>query len=600
MCSYAFKRSLLLVVVSASIWLGHSLAYGENQPNVVFIITDDQGYGDLSCHGNPVLKTPSLDALHSQSVRLTDYHVSPTCSPTRGALHSGHSANRAGTWSTTMGRSLLREGEMTLGQIFQDNGYKTGMFGKWHLGDNYPFRAEDRGFDEVVRHGGGGVGQTPDFWDNAYFNDTYFHNGSPKKFKGFCTDVFFNEAKRFIEEVKNNDQPFFAYISTNAPHSPWHCPDKYWKPLLNHGISEQQAIFLGMVANIDENIGKLRDWLGEVGLAENTLFIFTTDNGTAAGEQIFNAGMRGKKTSAYDGGHRVPFFLHWPAGGLNVSKDIETLTAHIDILPTLIDICGLKNPPVYEFEGRSLAPLLYELPVPWPERVIITDSQRVTTPIKWRGSAVMTERWRLVRNEELFDIQEDPGQEHNVIQQFPEVASWLRDEYETWWSGIEPGFSEYARIRVGNDAENPVKLTSHDWINNNRGIPWNQAYVRTAYHQPGFWAVKVEESGWYEIELRRWPEELDRAIVKGLKPGSPVPGLKAMRENPGKALPVRSATLSIADVKEEKQVKSTDKYVRFRVNISAGDHELSCLFHLDTDDEDYKTVGAYYVSFRKL
>ena len=212
----------------------------------------------------------------------------------------------------------------------------------------------------------------------------------------------------------------------------------------------------------------------------------------------------------------------------------------------------------------------------------------------------MTERWRLIRNEELYDIQADPGQENNVLDQHPKVAEWLKSEYESWWAQLEPGFAEYARIRLGNPSENPSKLTSHDWLNENRGIPWNQAYIRTAYHQPGYWAVTVEESAWYEIELRRWPEELDRAIVKGLPRGKPVPGLKAMRENLGKALPVTTATLSVADIQEEKKVSKSDKFVRFRVNIPSGNHQLQCLFHLDTEDSDYKTIGAYYVSVRKL
>ena len=196
----------------------------KSAPNVVIVITDDQGYGDLSCHGNPVLKTPSLDALYAESVRLTDYHVSPTCAPTRSSLQSGHWANRTGVWHTIMGRSMLRVGEPTIGEVFSNAGYATGMFGKWHLGDNYPFRPEDRGYTHVLRHGGGGVGQTPDFWDNAYFDDTYFLNGTPTKFKGYCTDVFFENAKQFITEQAEANKPFVAYISTNAPHGPLHAP----------------------------------------------------------------------------------------------------------------------------------------------------------------------------------------------------------------------------------------------------------------------------------------------------------------------------------------------------------------------------------------
>ena len=163
-----------------------------DRPNVVIVLTDDQGYGDLSCRGNPVLKTPNIDTLFAESVRLSDYHVSPTCSPTRSAFQTGHWTNRTGVWHTIMGRSMLREDEITIGQVFQDAGYATGMFGKWHLCDNYRYRPEDRGYSEVLRHCGGGVGQTPDYWDNAYFDGSYWHNGTTEAVEGFCTDLFFD------------------------------------------------------------------------------------------------------------------------------------------------------------------------------------------------------------------------------------------------------------------------------------------------------------------------------------------------------------------------------------------------------------------------
>ena len=224
-------RSLFAFLLIASAFAVAATA-ADQPPNVVLIITDDQGYGDISAHGNPILKTPALDVLHGESIRLTNYHVTPTCAPTRGALLSGHYTNRAGPWHTIMGRSMLFEGEATLGEVFEDSGYATGMFGKWHLGDNYPYRPEDRGFQEVVRHGGGGVGQTPDFWDNSYFDDTYFHNGVPEKYEGYCSDVYFDTAKEFIADSVKEEKPFFAYICTNAPHSPFHAEEKYWKHYL--------------------------------------------------------------------------------------------------------------------------------------------------------------------------------------------------------------------------------------------------------------------------------------------------------------------------------------------------------------------------------
>ena len=327
-----------------------------NRPNVVIVITDDQGYGDLGSTGNPIIQTPMLDSLAKESVCLTDYHVAPTCSPTRAALMSGHWTNRTGAWHTIMGRSMLREDEGTLGQFFQDAGYRTGMFGKWHLGDNFPYRPEDRGFEEVYRHGGGGVGQTPDVWDNSYFDGGYFHNGEIVEAKGFCTDVFFEQANRFITESAKSGKPFLAYISTNAPHGPFHCPQKYMD--LYEGQSPTIQAFYGMITNIDENVGKTRDLLKDLGVYKNTIFIFTTDNGTARGREIFNAGMRGQKGSEYDGGHRVPFMLHWPNGGMAEKREIGTLCHAVDIAPTLLDLIGAPMPEEYQFDGVSIKSLL--------------------------------------------------------------------------------------------------------------------------------------------------------------------------------------------------------------------------------------------------
>ena len=305
----SLKFVLVLLIIAAV--FPPACADEPKHPNVVIVITDDQGYGDLSCHGNPVLKTPCIDNLYRESIRLKDYHVAPTCSPTRAALQSGHWANRTGVWHTIMGRSMLRENEPTIGKIFQAAGYATGMFGKWHLGDNYPYRPEDRGYKEVLRHGGGGVGQTPDYWDNAYFDGSYWHNGTPVPVKGYCSDVFFDYARSFIKAQSDAGKPFLAYVSTNAPHSPQHAPEEFAKPYeQDHPVG--LAHFFGMIANVDDNVGKLRQFLNDEGLTENTVFIFTTDNGTAGGHKIFNAQMRGKKGSVYDGGHRVPFFVSWP------------------------------------------------------------------------------------------------------------------------------------------------------------------------------------------------------------------------------------------------------------------------------------------------
>ena len=597
-------RSLPRLSLAALILLcGCLVAEAVEQPNVVFVITDDQGYGDLSCHGNPVIKTPEIDKLYERSVRLTDYHVSPTCAPTRGALMSGHYTNRCGPWHTIMGRSFLFEGETTLGEAFSDSGYATGMFGKWHLGDNYPFRPEDRGFTEVVRHGAGGVGQAPDYWDNAYFEDTYWHNGTPKKYSGYCSDIYFNEAKRFISESKAAGKPFFAYISTNAPHGPFHCPDKYWKPyveplkeVLGEKDVDRVAIFFGMIANIDENVGTMRRFLAEEGLAENTIFIFTTDNGTASGRNVFNAGMKGGKGSSTDGGHRVPFFIHWPEGGLNEGRDLPQLSAHIDVLPTMIELCDLKALPAdYKPDGKSLVPLIKDPNSEWADRTIITDSQRIRDPKKWKSSATMTQRWRLVGGEKLFDMQADPGQKNDVRGDYPEVFEKLRGDYEAWWEDISPAFKRQGRIVLGSSHENPSRLSSHDWLTTQRVVPWNQQSVRAGKSGTGHWAVTVAEAGTYHITMLRWPKETGKKITESIAPGAPVEGLFAYREEPGVALAITEAVLTIGDVHESKPVTDSDVGITFEVKLEAGETELHCDFKL----RDGKKISSYYAEVEK-
>ncbi|HUW20837.1 MAG TPA: arylsulfatase [Sedimentisphaerales bacterium] len=552
--------------------VGGAPGAGKKQPNVVLVITDDQGYGDLGCHGNPVLKTPNLDSLYGQSVRLNNFHVSPTCSPTRAALMTGRYCNRTGVWHTVMGRSLLRKDEVTMADVFTAGGYKTGIFGKWHLGDNYPFRPQDRGFDQVLIHGGGGIGNTQDYWGNDYFDDTYFRNGKPEKFTGYCTDVWFREAMKFIEA--NKDRPFFCYLPTNAPHGPLRVPEKYSAPYWGKGV---KALLCGMIANIDENMGLLMSRLKELGIEDNTILIFMTDNGTAGGR--FNAGMRGSKGSEYDGGHRVPCFIRWPGAGIEGGLDINRITAHIDMLPTLIELCSLKEPDGVKLDGDSLVPLLKGNDKNSPDRTLITDSQRVEYPIKWRKSAVMTDRWRLVNGEELYDMKADPGQRDNVKDKYPEVFAKLRNDYESWWADVSERFLEYCGIIIGSDKENPAKLTSHDWHDHG---PWNQDQVRQGEKRNGFWAVEVARDGEYEIALRRWPLEVDAPITAAIADGQ--------------AISASTARLRIADFDRTRPIPRDAAAVTFKLKLKAGNTRLQTWFI----DDNGESRGAYYVYAKRL
>ncbi len=548
---------------------------GKGRPNVILVMTDDQGYGDLHCHGNEVVVTPNLDAFYAQSIRLTDFHVDPTCSPTRSALMTGRYSSRTGVWHTIMGRSLLGRDEVTMADVFSASGYRTAIFGKWHLGDNYPYRPQDRGFQEVLIHGGGGVGQGPDYWGNDYFDDTYLHNGQEKKFEGYCTDVWFDEAMKFIEANKN--RPFFCYMPTNAAHGPYNVADKYSKPYRDKGVEKNQANFYGMITNIDENMGRLVRRLNELDLEKNTILIFMTDNGTSGD---YAGGMRGKKGSEYEGGHRVPFFIRWPGGGLTGPDNIDRLSAHIDVLPTLIDLCGLKRPQAVKFDGTSLKPLLKGDAGGWPDRTLLVHSQRIENPEKWRKSAVMTQRWRLINGQELYDIQADPVQKNDIADSNPAVVEKLRRSYEDWWAELSKGFDDYCEIVIGSDKQNPTRLMSHDWHSPNPA--WSQGAVKNASQTNGFWAVEVERDGTYEFALRRWALEVDAPI------NASVDG--------GKAINAAKARISIADIDQSKPVLADAKEVTFRVKLKTGKTKLQTWF---TDDKG-ASRGAYYVYVKRL
>ncbi|MEP2240493.1 MAG: arylsulfatase, partial [Maribacter sp.] len=352
------------------------------RPNVIFIMSDDQGYGDVGFHGNSIIKTPNIDALAARSTELSNFHVGTTCTPSRAGLLTGRNSNRNNTWHTIGGCSILNEEEQTISEVFQENGYSTAMFGKWHLGDNYPYRPQDRGFVDALYHGGGGIGQTPDYWNNDYFDDTYFRNGVPEKFEGYCTDVWFNETIKYIEDQK--DTPFFAYLALNAPHGPFNVPQEYLDMYADANLNETQKRFYGMISNLDDNLGALMEYLESSGKLENTIVIFTTDNGTAAGigkknglVTGYNANLKGTKSSPYDGGHRVPFLIHWPKGNITANhlKQTNDLVAHVDMLPTLAKLCGIDFTPKNELDGTDVSQVFYPNKK-LADRMLVVDTQR--------------------------------------------------------------------------------------------------------------------------------------------------------------------------------------------------------------------------------
>ncbi|MCH1407472.1 MAG: arylsulfatase [Verrucomicrobiales bacterium] len=561
-----------------------AVAHAE-RPNVILVMTDDQGYGDLGCHGNPILKTPNLDQMHSESVRFTDFHVSPFCTPTRAALMTGNYPGRTGAYRTSSGRTMMHPDEKTVAHLFSENGYATGMVGKWHLGDNAPHRPQDRGFQDVVWHRCGGIGQASDYWGNDYFDDTYERNGGFEKFEGYCTDVWFREGMRFVEE--NKEEPFFLYLALNAPHGPYRVPPEWAEPYQNNK-EVANANFYGMVANIDHNMGRLRRQLEELELAENTILIFMTDNGTAGGAKFegltslptvgYNAGMRGKKSSVYEGGIRVPFFIHWPKGGLVGGKDIDTLAAHIDVLPTLAELCGISVSEDYESDGISLKPLLEGKEDSWKREHLVEQYlggayAKVLPPKRDEYSVVMTEQWRYVNSdgEGLYEIEKDPGQQNNLIEKQPEVANRLRALYEPFWEKVSPRLTP-VHIDLGNSADNPTVLCSQDWYMPTGNPPWNFGSISKMPKVTGPWMVDVKQAGRYKITLRQFPIEADKPVV------------------------ATSAKLEIAGKTADSKVEPGSKGVVFKMELPTGKTELNTWLF----DEKGKAGGAYFTEVEFL
>lgn len=438
--------------VSSSLFLAAVLSLGA-PPNIILVMTDDQGYGDIAAHGNPVLTTPNLDKLHSQSVRFTDFHVSPTCAPTRSALMTGRHEFKNGVSHTIFERERLTLKAVTLPQILKSAGYSSGIFGKWHLGDEPEYWPNKRGFDEMFIHGAGGIGQTypgscGDAPNNSYFNPAILHNGKFVKTNGYCTDVFFNQAITWMNDKRKSGKPFFTYITPNAPHAPLNCPPEYEKKYAGK-VPADCAKFFGMIENIDDNMGRLMASLDQWGISNDTLLIFMTDNGGTAGVKVFNAGMKGQKVTPYMGGTRVPAFWRWP-NGFKGGRDVKHLTGHIDIVPTLAAITGAKIPESArtQVEGRNFLPLLKDASAPWQDRVLFTHAGRWeqghAAESKYAHVSARNTRYNLVNNVkqgekwELFDIQEDPGETKNLAQSNPEVVKQLRGEIDRWWEQVLP------------------------------------------------------------------------------------------------------------------------------------------------------------------
>lgn len=586
--------SFLLLIIAAS----------AAPPNVIIILTDDQGYGDFSSHGNPVLKTPAIDKLRSESIRLADFHVTPMCTSTRSHLMTGRHALVNGAYHVTSGRTAIRPEIPTMAELLAARGYRTGLFGKWHLGDNYPHRPNDRGFQEAVYHQAWGITASANRWNSDYFDDYYMHNGVEKQYQGYCTDVFFSEAQDWLRQQASATEPFFLYLALNAPHGPFYCPDEYKEPYRN--LDPDTAGFFGMLANLDENIATLETTLTELELRENTVVIYMTDNGGTGGINVFNAGLRGAKASLYEGGHRAAGFVRWPSGDLRAPGDVGGLTEATDILPTLLDLCDVSPVAGTKFDGISLEPLLRGQDQPeLANRKLVVQYGGImhSDPVKW-DAAIMWGPWRLVNGDELYQVHQDVDQSHNVAALYPGVVQTLRKHYETWWEDRMEVWSNPVPIGVGSPRENPTKLTSMDWYAP-RLTPAAQPFdIRLAGQskvvegslpggrpQParnGPWNLEVETAGHYQISLRRWPKEADTPMTSGLPAFHGVDG-----DFPaGVALPIAETRLRIGKFDARLPVGTQDKAAVYELYLPSGPVQMQTWFY---DAAGEQISGAYYV-----
>ncbi|TWT85123.1 Arylsulfatase [Planctomycetes bacterium CA13] len=453
--------AILFGVASCNDTVTYAESLAGSRPNIILVMTDDQGMGDLSCMGNEVLRTPNLDRFYKMSTRFTDFHVSPTCAPTRSSIFSGRHEFRNGVTHTIKERERMALSTTTFPQLLRNAGYETAIFGKWHLGDEDEYQPYNRGFSEVFIHGAGGIGQAyegscADFppnreKDGKYFDNVILHNDTIVQTDGFCTDAFFQAALGWIKKQHDSKTPFFAYVSTNAPHGPMLAPEKYKKRFADLGWDANTQGRYGMIENIDDNFGVLMEKLDEWKLWDDTLVIFMTDNGQAGrsgklnGKRapIFTAGFKTGKGSPYEGGTHVPAFWRWK-GKLGEGIDIPSLTAHIDLYKTFCELTGVKIPDgIQEIDGRTLLPLLENPKSSWPDRNLFVHQGRWNKgddpdQSKFKNCAVRTQRWRFVNNKELYDISVDPYEKTDVSSNHPEVVAEMRKAYDAWWAVTVP------------------------------------------------------------------------------------------------------------------------------------------------------------------
>ncbi len=583
--------------------LSMALVAESTQPNVIIVITDDQGYGDVGANGHPFLRTPNMDQLIKESVYFTDFHVAPVCTPTRSQLLTGVDAMKNGATMPALGRSMLRRDIPTLANYFGDAGYKTILSGKWHLGDSYPYRPEDRGFQELLSFRAWGPPSMACHWDNSYANEdidvdsytnpTLLVNGNYKKHEGYVTDIIFDHAMEQMRVCKAKKEPFFLYLATPTPHRPNFAPEKnsrFYSEMAEKGYEKQIDVpYYGMIENLDDNMGRLEAFLAEQELKDNTIVIFLSDNGTQStlAMNLYNAGMSGKKGAVHEGGHRVPMTLRWKKGNLKRGSKIDELTQVQDLCPTLLNLCGITPKNLYPQDGKDLTPLLKGKAWPHANRTLVIDLGG------GRNHCVLKGPWRLV-NDSLYNLDHDLQQNTDVSKQHPEIKEQLSEYYRQWRKVAMAEFKKKRYIDLGHPLALTTMLNSCDWAGKGVDNPKHLISKR----EFGLWHVDVIKSGTYRFELSRWPFESGKALTEAVYTREPIHDhLNVKNWAEAGKIPIASATLSVwknRNERLEKTVKAQpqDTHVTFDMQLPKGPQRVSAVFH-DANDKDL--CGAYFV-----
>jgi arylsulfatase A-like enzyme len=458
--------------------------------NVLLILTDDQGYGDIHSHGNDVLDTPHMDALAASGARFDRFFVSPVCAPTRASLLTGRYHPRTGCFGVASGEETMRSDEVTIAEILQAAGYATACFGKWHNGAHYPHHPNGQGFEEYL-------GICCGHWNN-YFDTEMEHNGEPTATKGYVNDVLTDAALAFIE--RHRERPWLAYLAYNTPHSPFQVPDRYFDKYKRRGLDDRLAAIYGMVESLDDCLGRLLARLDALRLADDTLVVFLTDNGPNGARA--NGGMRGQKGSVHEGGVRVPCFVRWP-GRIAPGTVVKPIAAHIDLLPTLVELTGVPMLRTEPLDGVSLVPLLTGKAAGWPDRQLFT--------FFGASGAVRTPQYRLTvegRRVGLYDMLADPDERRDIAGEKPEVARELKAAFDAKRADVNRGLAGRLPIPVGHEQRKLVEMPAVEgtWTgglqlggrhpNNNWLTAWTNLSATVT------WDLDVVHAGPYEASVR--------------------------------------------------------------------------------------------------